>query len=458
MKKIIFLFLLFLFSFQLFADDDSDKIRLAIMEIEDKSGGLDKNMLAKATEYLRSVFVNSNKFIIIPEEKQKDMLRKITKIKEDSYKDRYDKNFQINLGTALSADTILRTTISLFAGKYTVTSEIVNLSREATLKGSKETFDKNKNIEELLKKALDSIAAKIISSNGKKSKNAVSEKDLIACQKARNDRGPGGWVTYLKMFPDGECVEEAKKELDRSMCEHARRENTVEMWEKYLLKHPDGECEFDAHREILALKHQQAQREKGKNPSRNSQATDKFLSDDDACEYAESENTVESWEKYLLNYPDGKCRFEANRAILALKHDSKKEREKQAKYIEERKIGDYIWSYPSEKPMKWNQAKQYCEDLDEGGFDDWRLPNNNDFNTRKKNDTCSVSGGKRKNSNKTGKIIKTSGCGGDIENNSSWYWSSDVRVGKIIWIFNFESELYYDYSYGLYYVICVRQP
>ena len=30
--------------------------------------------------------------------------------------------------------------------------------------------------------------------------------------------------------------------------------------------------------------------------------------------------------------------------------------------------------------MKWNDAKQYCEDLAEGGFTDWRLPNLDDFN------------------------------------------------------------------------------
>lgn len=453
MKKFIFLFLLFLIPVQLFADDDSDKIRLAIMEIEDKSGVLDKNMLAKATEYLRSVFVNSNKFIIIPGTMQKDMLKKITKIKEDSYEGRYDENFQIKLGEALSADTILRTTISLFARKYTVTSEFVSLNREATLKGSKETFYKNTNIEESLEKALDNIAAKIISSN-KKSKNAATEKDLRACQKARKDRGPGGWVTYLKMFPDGECVEEAKKELDRSMCEHARRENTVEMWEKYLLKHPDGECEFDAHREILALKHQQEQRNKGKNSSRNSQAEAKFLSDDDACEYAESENTVESWEKYLMNYPDGKCRFEANRAILALKHDSKKEREKQAKYIEERKIGNLIWSDSSAVSMRWGDANQYCEDLQDGGFNDWRLPSLNEFNARIQSNSgssCTLF------NSKAGKKIKKTGACGDNSNDGKWYWTSTFR-GANRWMFNFSSGGYHSHSSTPNYVICVRQP
>ena len=136
MKKIFPLFLLFLFSFQLFADEEkkSERLRLAVMEIEDKSCKLDKKMLAEATEYFRSVLVDSNRFIIVPTKNQ-DVLEKIVKMKEDSYDGRYDENLRIQLGQALSAAAILRTTIAFFANKYTVTSEIINLSKEATLKG-----------------------------------------------------------------------------------------------------------------------------------------------------------------------------------------------------------------------------------------------------------------------------------------------------------------------------------
>ena len=46
-----------------------------------------------------------------------------------------------------------------------------------------------------------------------------------------------------------------------------------------------------------------------------------------------------------------------------------------------RKIGNLIWSDRSSNEMNWNSAKQYCEDLTEGGYSDWRLPNIDELRT-----------------------------------------------------------------------------
>ena len=156
MKKFLTVFLLLLFSVQLFADDD-EKLKLAVMEFEDLSGNLPPKMLSVATEQIRGKFVSSNKFIVIAKERQEKAM--IKEMKKESYKACNDKSCQIPLGQALSADTILRTTITFFGGAYTITSELIDLAKEATVKGAEATFDGS---EKSLKEAINSIVAQIV--------------------------------------------------------------------------------------------------------------------------------------------------------------------------------------------------------------------------------------------------------------------------------------------------------
>lgn len=140
----------------IFAEDD-EKLILAVMEFDDLSGTLQKEMLSSATEYIRSAFVASNKFVVIAKERQEKAM--IKKMKAESYKLCNDKNCQIPLGKALSADTILRTSINFFGGTYTITAELINLEKEATEVGTNATFNGDENS---LKAALDAIVGKII--------------------------------------------------------------------------------------------------------------------------------------------------------------------------------------------------------------------------------------------------------------------------------------------------------
>lgn len=156
MKKLSLVFLFCLLSLQLFADDD-DKQKLAVMEFEDLSGTLSPETLAGATEYIRGAFVSTNKYIVIAKERQEKAM--IKEMKKESYKACNDKNCQIPLGQALSADTILRTTISFFGGFYTITSELIDLAKEATIVGAKQTFDGS---ERSLALALDKIVEQIV--------------------------------------------------------------------------------------------------------------------------------------------------------------------------------------------------------------------------------------------------------------------------------------------------------
>ena len=170
MKKIVIFFLLMLICSAFSAcgstptngksevvnDENKELPKLAVMEFEDKSGKLSQSMLSAATEHIRSKFVSSNKFIVIAKERQENTL--IKQMKKESYKLCNDKNCQIPLGQALSADTILRTTISFFGGSFTITSELIDLEKEATTKGAETTFDGS---EKSMKEAIASIVAQI---------------------------------------------------------------------------------------------------------------------------------------------------------------------------------------------------------------------------------------------------------------------------------------------------------
>ena len=155
MKKSLIIFVLVFSFFSLFAEDD-DKLKLAVMEFEDKSGKFSEETLSNATEYIRSAFVSSNKFIIIAKERQKNVM--IKQMKKESYKLCNDKSCQIPLGQALSADTILTTTITLFGDQYIITSELVDLAKEATVNGATQKFNGS---EQSMIQALDKIVEQI---------------------------------------------------------------------------------------------------------------------------------------------------------------------------------------------------------------------------------------------------------------------------------------------------------
>lgn len=122
-------------------------------------------------------------------------------------------------------------------------------------------------------------------------------------------------------------------EADRNACEYARKDSNLETWKSYLNNFPNGQCVSEA---INALNR------------------DKNAKDSTLCNQARRQNSYQGWEDYLINFPNGKCNFEAK---MNLKKLLKNE-----------------WSSPSSSPMNWNDGINYCRNLREGGYSDWRLP------------------------------------------------------------------------------------
>lgn len=99
------------------------------------------------------------------------------------------------------------------------------------------------------------------------------------------------------------------------------------------------------------------------------------------------------------------------------------------------KIGNLIWSDRSSNGMNWSSAKQYCEDLTEGGYSDWRLPNIDELRTLIQNHPGTQTGGTCPISEKAGKLADrdwTNDCDGRSGSNFSklgdtgYFWSSST--------------------------------
>ena len=154
MRNALILFAVLAIGFVLYSQDKQTK--LAVMEIDDKSGKLSKTLLENAAEALRSEIGATNKFVLISKDRQRQAM--IKGEKKESWKECYDQSCRIQLGQALTADSILTGIITLFGGTYTLTVEQVDLAKEATIKTAKADFN---GTEKGLAEAIKSIAAQI---------------------------------------------------------------------------------------------------------------------------------------------------------------------------------------------------------------------------------------------------------------------------------------------------------
>jgi len=118
------------------------KFSVAVMPFVDTSDKFDLPLLENATEIFRGYLTSSGKFNVIDKSRQAEKLKKIIRdYQEESYNQCYDKKCQIPLGQALSADAIIRTTVTCIENICTLSSEMVDLAKEASTAGGIESFD-----------------------------------------------------------------------------------------------------------------------------------------------------------------------------------------------------------------------------------------------------------------------------------------------------------------------------
>lgn len=97
------------------------------------------------------------------------------------------------------------------------------------------------------------------------------------------------------------------------------------------------------------------------------------------------------------------------------------------------------WSNKASDSMLWNDAVNYCKNLNEGGHNDWKLPNIDELRTLIKNCPKTENGGECKVSEK-GQCLslercqQTSSCFCELKENNNGYYSKigdDDNVGLL---------------------------
>lgn len=90
----------------------------------------------------------------------------------------------------------------------------------------------------------------------------------------------------------------------------------------------------------------------------------------------------------------------------------------------EESIDGNIWSSRSSSTYNWSDAVSYCDNLNEGGYSDWRLPNISELRTTIKNCSGSQSGGScRVSDNCLSDNCWSDSCYCDYRKNNGGYYS-----------------------------------
>jgi len=113
------------------------------------------------------------------------------------------------------------------------------------------------------------------------------------------------------------------------------------------------------------------------------------------------------------------------------RREAEAKKAKQEEYLKGRRVGGLIWSDRSSETMNWNVAKQYCANLVEGSFTDWRLPTISELRKLIKNCYSQSGGSCRISDNCLSRDCDTACCCGG--NKGSYYNKLTNQDAEILW-------------------------
>mgnify|MGYP000336118953 CR=1 FL=1 len=100
---------------------------VAVIEVQDASGKIGKNVLAQLTTYLGTALTRSGRYQTVPQERMRQTMREQ---KKNSYDHVMDEASQIELGKAVAAQKMLSTQILNVGRRCAVTANLYDLKKE----------------------------------------------------------------------------------------------------------------------------------------------------------------------------------------------------------------------------------------------------------------------------------------------------------------------------------------
>ena len=212
-------------------------------------------------------------------------------------------------------------------------------------------------------------------------------------------------------------------------------------------------------------------------------AEQKRIEAEEQAKIEEEKRVKLAWENAKQKEAEAKeaeAKRKAKEAEAKKAEEKRKAKEAEAKKVKSgggTKIGSLYWSKRSSNTMNWQSAINYCQNLSEGGYTDWRLPNIDELRTTIKNCSKTETGGQCKASERSGCLSSScwnpnGSCSCDYRNNNGGYYSK-LGDSDGVWLWSsstLSDDSTYDawlvvFSYGFvgyygkannYYVHCVR--
>lgn len=386
MKKLIFI-LIFLSSFGLLAE----KLTVIIYQFDNETTK-DTNRLPDSTlrnieAKIRSELINrgKGKFTVKSGEKLTPEIKKL--IKESHQLDRNSK-YKIELGQTISARYIITGNILNEGSDYTVYAEMTDLEESAAYNSGNADFTKTK-------ASMDKAAVKIVKQLlGEEIEEEVTGSEAqIACKQAKNSGSREDWESFIDLFsaePEvASCVKTGRLALEKLDYDDAIMKNNLQIWQEYI----------------------------GKYPSQNK------------LHLLEAKKRIKKLEAASKNqtpaYGNQQNQYGSSFTVPATTEQ----------------VGNREWSELSSNKMNFNEARNYCRKLRDGGNSDWRLPTIDELRTLIQNCPGSETAGACKVSEEEGCLSSAClsdrycECGPNSMGNRSKLgdtiiiWSSSMKTG-----------------------------
>lgn len=173
-------FLIFIVFFSVFSVlTGEEKDRLAVMEILDDSGKMNKKTIKNATSYLFDKFTESKKYWIIPEsERDRALVEMFENQTKQSRQLCIDEKCQLSLSQQLSANFLVNSNIRPIGKRCVLSVKIFDIEKRAGTEAWNEKFDCN---EAGLIEAVDNVFNRLMGYEPEK----PTEKEVVQTEKSK---------------------------------------------------------------------------------------------------------------------------------------------------------------------------------------------------------------------------------------------------------------------------------